>query len=513
MSSVFKQRITRYVDPNGRRVKKSTVGSRRIQEKSRKWYGEYIDENGKTCRVALSTDKASSRAKLAAIIRTVERREAGLFDPYEEHVKRSLANHICDYGRFLRAKDNTDKHVKQTIGRIERLCEGCGFKSIQDLEGTKVACWLSEQRLTVRRFSAQTSNFYLDSVKYFCNWLVRHDRMPKNPVATLDRVCVETDRRHDRRSLTDEEFVRLIAAAESGTTIEGLCGTDRAMLYVLATWTGFRRRELSSIVGRSVQIENGNGSITVAAGYSKRRRQDTIPLHPWVVARLGEWLRSKNTLGPDEPLFSLKTPKGHYRKTSKMMKKDLEAARASWFEESMDEHELRIREASDFLTYQNSNGDFADFHSNRHTFITLLGRQGVPLTIAQKLARHSDPRLTANRYTHLELREKEEAIHGLATPVMPAPASVSDRDAETLVTGLVTGTSVFCCPGMAADGILTDASQPESGEHNPLLEQGLGIECHMLSPESRVHPRGFEPLTFGSVGQPTTQKWIASRRL
>lgn len=48
------------------------------------------------------------------------------------------------------------------------------------------------------------------------------------------------------------------------------------------------------------------------------------------------------------------------------------------------------------LSYQDDNGAFADFHANRHTFMTNLGRTGVPLTTAQKLARHSDPKLTAS---------------------------------------------------------------------------------------------------------------------
>jgi site-specific recombinase XerD len=43
---------------------------------------------------------------------------------------------------------------------------------------------------------------------------------------------------------------------------------------------------------------------------------------------------------------------------------------------------------------------FADFHANRHTFISNLGRAGVPLATAQKLARHADPKLTANVYCH-----------------------------------------------------------------------------------------------------------------
>ena len=42
---------------------------------------------------------------------------------------------------------------------------------------------------------------------------------------------------------------------------------------------------------------------TVAACYSKRKRQDTQILHPEVVRRLKEWLASKPDPGPDDLLF------------------------------------------------------------------------------------------------------------------------------------------------------------------------------------------------------------------
>ena len=99
----------------------------------------------------------------------------------------------------------------------------------------------------------------------------------KSPLASLRRLSVEADRRHDRRSLTEDEFVRLIEAAESGPTIEGLSGNDRSMLYIVASWTGYRRRELSSLTLKSLRPESDSPTITVTAAYSRRRRKDTQP--------------------------------------------------------------------------------------------------------------------------------------------------------------------------------------------------------------------------------------------
>ena len=144
MASLFKQRVTRYVDADGKRVKKNTLGAKCIRGKSKKWYGEYKDEKDVTRRVALSTDKASAQAKLNDIVRKIERRQAGLFDPYEEHEIRTLEDHFAEYESFLLAKGNSKKHVSQTASRIRKLATGCGFKRLSDIDGIKVVSWLAD---------------------------------------------------------------------------------------------------------------------------------------------------------------------------------------------------------------------------------------------------------------------------------------------------------------------------------------------------------------------------------
>jgi integrase len=77
---------------------------------------------------------------------------------------------------------------------------------------------------------------------------------------------------------------------------------------------------------------------------------------------------------------------------------------------------LERREKSDFLCYRNHAGLYADFHSCRHLFITSLERAGVRPKVAQKLARHSDIRLTLGVYTHAELADQSAAIEALPGP-------------------------------------------------------------------------------------------------
>ena len=105
------------------------------------------------------------------------------------------------------------------------------------------------------------------------------------------------------------------------------------------------------------------------------------------------------------------------RRTSKMMKLDLEQARKTWIEEAgKNKKERKRREESDFLQYQDENGMYADFHANRHTFISNLAKSGVSPKVAQTMARHSDINLTMNVYSHVEMDEQAAAISELPPP-------------------------------------------------------------------------------------------------
>jgi len=50
------------------------------------------------------------------------------------------------------------------------------------------------------------------------------------------------------------------------------------------------------------------------------------------------------------------------------------------------------------------------FHALRVTYATMLARAGVSLVQAQTLMRHSDPKLTANIYTRLQLHDGHAAV-------------------------------------------------------------------------------------------------------
>ena len=97
-----------------------------------------------------------------------------------------------------------------------------------------------------------------------------------------------------------------------------------------------------------------------------------------------------------------------------MLRRDLNEARSIWLAEVemlTDEHQRRTE--SKFLKPENANGEVADFHAPRHTFITLLASSGVHPKVAQVLARHSTITLTMDRCSHARLVDLNTAVENL----------------------------------------------------------------------------------------------------
>ena len=240
------------------------------------------------------------------------------------------------------------------------------------------------------------------------------------------------------------------------------------MLYILAAWTGYRREELASLTLRSFNFDSDPPTVSVKASYSKRRRNDVVPLHAAVVERLKSWLAEKGTLNSDKPLFDLRTKSGGLRRTSKMMRLDLE----------------RVG-----IPYCDEDGLYADFHANRHSFISNLAKAGIARKIAQTIARHSDVNLTLNVYSHVGIRDQAAAIGSLMGPPQiskPEPADESSRITpqrdESFAQGFAQ-TPDSDGHAMAPGGTEANQGLRNQEAQKPLQEQGLVSICHQLSPD------------------------------
>ena len=80
-------------------------------------------------------------------------------------------------------------------------------------------------------------------------------------------------------------------------------------------------------------------------------------------------------------------------------------------------------------------GRYADFHSLRHSFASILHQSGVSPKVAQSLLRHSTIGLTMDTYTHIGLYDERAAINSL--PALPAldGGNIGKNKAVALKTG------------------------------------------------------------------------------
>jgi integrase len=436
--------------PDGKRVTSKTPGAVRSECYASRWYGEWRS-GGEVFRRPLSESKATAQRMLNKLAGDAELASVGLVDPFAEHKTTPLAEHLEDYCNFLAGKGDTPEHVARQRQRVEAVLGGCGMETTGDLDASAVVDFLAglrtqdtervplpvgqeeftkaelvalvglhpgglyrlmrimgltatgkgrkrrygravvaalQERLRQGRGPA-TCNHYLAAVKGFTRWLARGRRVPADPLGHLSGQNADVDVRRRRRALREESFARFVEATGSGKACRGLAGPDRLVLYTLAANTGFRANELSSLTPGSFALEGGRPAVTVAAAYSKHRREDVQPLRPDVAAMLRQYLQGKPR---SEPVW----PGAWADNAAEMIRADLAAAG---------------------IPYADEEGRYFDFHALRGQFISLLAASGVHPKVAQVLARHSSITLTMDYYTHLDVLDVTGALDKL--PELP----------------------------------------------------------------------------------------------
>ncbi|MBC7820705.1 MAG: tyrosine-type recombinase/integrase, partial [Planctomycetaceae bacterium] len=369
----------------------ATIFKRDKQRKHQTYSIQYFDHEGRRKTVQGFTDKGLTEQLAAKLESDARLRSSGLIDPEQERYalqrQLPLTEVVAVFKEGLSEKSS--KYIQHTTSRLQRIIDDCGFTKLGDIEPQAVEKCLRQIRKT-DEIGNRTSNHYLQAIDTFCNWCVTTKRLLSNPLAGMERLNAEVDVRHKRRALSGEEFVLLVQSArDSGGTIQGFDGEQRARIYLLSYMTGIRQKELGSLTPRSFALKSDPATVTVEAGTSKHRKKDVLPLHPELVAVLWEWTAG---LKPSEKLF----PKLERRKAWLMVKKDLE----------------RVG-----LKYETEEG-IADFHAaGRHTHITELLRNGATLPEAQKLARHSDIKMTM-KYVHIGIDDQAKAVANLPSAAL-----------------------------------------------------------------------------------------------
>ena len=535
MADLFKQHIVRYLDTDGKRVKAGTPGARRVEEESRKWYGEYRDHEGTLQRVPLSADKQAARVMLADLTREAELARRGLADPVREaQARRPLAEHVLDFRRHLEAKGDEPKHAADTAARLRRVFDACRFAVAADLAPAAVVEYLgallrqtpalppldpakewwtrkelaallgiqagavtalvTRHRLPAegngkrRRYPKETAvflyssaaapvgprtvNAYLTSLKSFAHWLVRDRRLPSDPLAGLTRWNEAEDVRHARRALPPAELVGLLQAAlASPKEFRDLTGRDRHFLYLCAMGTGFRAGELASLTPASFALDASCDKTPTVVCKAGYAKNGKTATQP-LPAEIAEALAGYLTgRPPRQPVW----PGSWHERAADMLRLDLDAAGIPYEVEGPD------------------GPLFADFHALRHSYVALLDRAGLTLKQAMQLARHSDPKLTMNVYGKAALCDLGAALDrlpGLTGSTQPDSTStaalrLTGTDSAPAESALVTGrvTRLAAVPGRDVSQAVGVGVSAEEGQESskPPVSQGFDASCRELS--------------------------------
>ena len=149
-----------------------------------------------------------------------------------------------------------------------------------------------------------------------------------------------------------------------------------------------------------LHLDESQPYIELFARHTKNAKSAQIPLHTDLARELREYIKRYPEKKAHSKLFDI--PQNFIE----VFNRDLVAAGIA--REVIDEKNGKKR-----IDKTNAQGQTVDIHSLRHTFATMLSRNGVAPRIAQELLRHSDIRLTMNTYTHLGLADTAGAVAGL----------------------------------------------------------------------------------------------------
>lgn len=306
---------------------------------------------------------------------------------------------VAEYKADLVGRQLAPGHVKESVGRIERMLNSTGWKKLSDIRPDSFVRFRSS--LTC---SAKTKKEYQTSINAFLNWCVRTDRLTANPLVKVDRVDIRGKSVRPTRAFTSQELLRLFATSA------------HALFYQTLLYTGQRRTEVASLVWSDLDTSSNYPCALFRDGTMKDKEKRAVPLHIHLAAALH---RSRPVGAQSDELVFPNAP------TYEKLRCDL--TRAS-------------------IEHKDSLGRVVHFHAFRKTFQTMGVRAGINQRSAQALLGHSDPALTANAYTDvaaLELHAEVAKLTWLTSEThsqlraQNVSAVVRKRSIEEIVAELV----------------------------------------------------------------------------
>lgn len=286
----------------------------------------------------------------------------------------SLDDALEEWERAIIARGRTAKHAQHQKSQAKAVIDGCGFAGWSEIEPIEVERFLAKQD-----WSPYTRNHHLQAIRAFVRWMVEADKAPPlrgRGLGLLKAARTTVGRRRVRRALTPDEVRRLLKVAPE----------PRRTIYRLVLSTGLRAGEVEQLTPEQFVLDDlSRARLRLKADVTKNRTDALVPVPEEAAHAVARLIREQHGSGRLFPDFTVD-------QAAAMLRADLTAAG---------------------IPYQDARGRYADFHALRKTFVTRLALSGVPVPVAQKLARHSTPVLTLNAYTDVGLDDAASAVAGV----------------------------------------------------------------------------------------------------
>lgn len=423
------------------------------------WCFQYWVNRKRHVKSLATSDKREADQRAEKFRKALRAQRCG-FDSYDETEARPFAELVDDYAKELKRRGRSEGHAEKVKRRILVLCRG--VRSVLELTTDRIRSRLADLaetgtergggfkgRIPAKPFSGKTSNDYRAALHGLFSHLVKSALWPENPVMRVERSKHEQTR--ERSALTTEQLEAFFAFVKTKRLA-------RSVLYRLAANTGLRRSELKALRWSAIDLEAAE--LVLGGKHTKNKKEARLPLNVSTVAALRELLEEQKEDNNGEEVLAT-APVFTRIPLVRTLYTDLKNA--------------GLQKTERF--------EGVDLHALRTAFVTNLGRAGVSLAQAQKLARHSTPVLTANVYTKLELVDAHEAVAKLERRPEETPDNLRGRDR-----------------------VLSDGPR-DTKVHQPALtrkkarknsKNDRASEAAQNKASEAMHPAGFEPARWGS---------------
>ena len=484
--------------------KPTRKGPRGAQIAYSAWYVEFRDHEGRVRRLRAFSDRQASAELGRALERLAELRaaplppdrelaraieawpervrtrcvEIGLLDPERVAAARPLCDLLRRWRDSIEVRERTPEHVERRFRHATRIFAACRFAVLSDVRSATVEATLralrerdpeaieryvqalgpgdrtmsrERKRLSAQGLGFKASNHVLAAARQFTRWACEKGFVSEDPLRSVRPLNARTDRRRIRRALPLEEIRRVVQTAHDGPDWRGVPGPTRALLYVLASETGLRYKELRSLRIASFNLSDpSRATVEVPASDTKNREDAWLELRSASAQEFASFFSGR---GPLERAFP-ELPAGV---GAAMLAEDLRRAG---------------------IPYEDESGRVADFHALRGQAATHALEAGASPKVAQELLRHSSADLTLGLYARVRPGERRAVVENFPD-ILPAKEATSYRAASVA--------SCVAFPGSSDDPAgASDGQSASPGELQTALRA-----------DGVVTPRGFEPLSPG----------------